>query len=218
MFGGPAPVQRWLHHTRSEHALEAADLLHHEFVEVVLRDREESEPLQQRRALVHGLVEHAPVEVQPAEFRVEVERWMARLRVVGNGLRRRGAREDRDAPYAVADLRAGRTGSGVGVAVRPRGVRRRGGIGGRAGLARRGPVHGGGAGWRRRRSAGGAPAPVLDPRPTGRLFRLGFRFGFRFGRHTALPVTLSRTICERRARIISPAPPVPLVSDASVAF
>ena len=162
LFGGPQAVQRRLHHARPEHALEAADLLHHEFVEVVLRDGEETEPLQQRGPLVHGLVEHAPVEIQPAEFRVEVERRVVRLRVIRNGRRNRRSRQHRDALHAVAELRAGRTRSGVGVTLR-----------GRRGLGGRRRDLGGQRRLTRRRNPARTAAPAMKPRTARNLVRLG---------------------------------------------
>ena len=52
-------------------ALEAGDADHGEFVEVVGRDREKADPLQQRVGFVGRLLEHAPVEMQPGQLTVD---------------------------------------------------------------------------------------------------------------------------------------------------
>ena len=97
LLRGVSTVQGWLDDPRAEDALQAADPLHDEFVEVVLGDGEETKALEERRALVHGLVQHPPVEVEPTQLGVEIERWMA----VGGG-RRHGslARREREQDLA----------------------------------------------------------------------------------------------------------------------
>jgi hypothetical protein len=45
--------------------------LHEELVQVRREDREELDPLEQRRALVERLLQHAPVELEPAEIAVD---------------------------------------------------------------------------------------------------------------------------------------------------
>ena len=53
-------------------ALQRGDAVHEEFVEVVARDREEAQALQQRMGAVARLVQHALVERDPGERAVEV--------------------------------------------------------------------------------------------------------------------------------------------------
>ena len=65
--------------------LEPGDPDHEEFVEIVGRDRQEAKPLEQRVARVARLIEHAPVERQPAQLAVEIallddRLWAARAR------------------------------------------------------------------------------------------------------------------------------------------
>ena len=52
-------------------ALEAGDADHEEFVEVVGRDRQEAHPLEQRMGGVLGLLQDAPVEMQPGQLAVD---------------------------------------------------------------------------------------------------------------------------------------------------
>ena len=52
-------------------AFEAGDADHVEFVEVVGRDRQEAQPLEQRMARVVGLGEHALVEGQPGQLAID---------------------------------------------------------------------------------------------------------------------------------------------------
>ena len=52
------------------HAAQQSDALHVELIEVRREDREKLEPFEQRRALVQRLVQHAPVEVEPAQIPV----------------------------------------------------------------------------------------------------------------------------------------------------
>ena len=56
---------------RGDAALEAGDADHEELVEVRGEDREEADPLQQVQVRVLGELEHAGVEVQPAQFPVQ---------------------------------------------------------------------------------------------------------------------------------------------------
>ena len=65
-------------HLRSK----AGDAHHEKFVEVVGRDREELQPLQQGIAAIGGFFENAPVEIEPGEFAVD--------KTVGAGGQRRG--------------------------------------------------------------------------------------------------------------------------------
>jgi hypothetical protein len=69
---GAAPVDGQFLHAGAQLLLEAADALHEEFVEIGVDDGQELDPLQQRCALVLGLVQHPAVEVQPGQFPVEI--------------------------------------------------------------------------------------------------------------------------------------------------
>jgi hypothetical protein len=62
---GPARVDPGVHLV-----VEAGDPDHEELVEVVRVDREELDPLEERRALVLGQLEHALVELEPRELAV----------------------------------------------------------------------------------------------------------------------------------------------------
>ena len=73
------PVGRANRQSHLVAALEAGDAHHVELVEIRREDRQELGPLQQRQRRVGGQREHAGVEVQPAQFAVEVA-------VVGQGL------------------------------------------------------------------------------------------------------------------------------------
>ena len=55
-------------------ALEAADALHEELVEVAGEDRQKFDPLQQRHLVVLGQFQDAAVEVEPADLAVEEQR------------------------------------------------------------------------------------------------------------------------------------------------
>ena len=52
--------------------LEAGDADHEEFVEIVGRDRQEADALEQRMLRVARFLEHAPVESEPAQLPVEI--------------------------------------------------------------------------------------------------------------------------------------------------
>src|SRR5262249_49159372 len=56
--------------------LDAADADHEELVEVGLEDGEEFQALQQRNVRALGLLEHAAVELQPAQLTVEIQGWV----------------------------------------------------------------------------------------------------------------------------------------------
>jgi hypothetical protein len=58
---------------RVDLVVQAGDADHRELVEVRREDREELRPLEQRRALVLGQLEHALVEVEPRQLAVRVE-------------------------------------------------------------------------------------------------------------------------------------------------
>ena len=56
-------------------AAQAGDPDHHELVEVVARDGEEAQPLQQRVGGVHRFFQHPRVEGEPRYFAVQVATW-----------------------------------------------------------------------------------------------------------------------------------------------
>ena len=58
--------------------LEAGDTDHKKFVEIVGEYREELDAFQERVALVPSLVQHVPVEPDPAQLTVDVERRIVR--------------------------------------------------------------------------------------------------------------------------------------------
>jgi hypothetical protein len=61
--GAGVPLQRQFPEARHAHGVE--------FVEVARADRHETHPFQKRHAGVLGLLQHAPVEGEPAQFPVE---------------------------------------------------------------------------------------------------------------------------------------------------
>ena len=73
LLGRRAAVDGALLQPGDDLLLQAADALHEELVEVRGRDGEELDALEQRRALVLGLVQHAVVEREPRELPVEVQ-------------------------------------------------------------------------------------------------------------------------------------------------
>ena len=73
-------------------ALEAGDAHHEEFVEVVGRDRQEADALEQRMVLVGRLLQHPPVEVQPGQFAVDEARRALPQRRLDSCRRSRGGR------------------------------------------------------------------------------------------------------------------------------
>jgi hypothetical protein len=85
-------------------ALEAGDAGHEEFVQVVGRDREEAQPLQQGVGRIGGLVEHTAVEGQPGDLAVEEPRGRGHQRFGQVQLRRPRGR-DLLAGCRVADRR-----------------------------------------------------------------------------------------------------------------
>ena len=50
-----------------------------EFVEVGAEDPQELEPLQQGSPGVLRFVQHSPIELQPRQFAVQKQRWMAQV-------------------------------------------------------------------------------------------------------------------------------------------
>ena len=81
--------------------LQAADADHEELVEVGAEDGQELEPLQQRHLRVLGLLQHAAVELQPAQLAVDVQGRIVKCRhrrplwQAGRSIRRRGWRQSR---------------------------------------------------------------------------------------------------------------------------
>ena len=87
LLGRREAVLRGRRHARAHLADKAGDAHHEEFVEVVGRDRQEAQLLEQRVALVGRLLEHATVELQPRQFAVdEARRAVAQRRPVGAGI------------------------------------------------------------------------------------------------------------------------------------
>ena len=65
---------------------EAGDAHHDELVEVLARDRQEAQPLEQRMVGVLRFLQHAPVELQPGNLAVdEARRARGKLRVQADG-------------------------------------------------------------------------------------------------------------------------------------
>ena len=95
LLAGRAPVGRERGHARGELPLEAADALAEEFVEVRGGDAEVAHALHQRHALVEGLREDAPVEVEPRELAVEVQARVAVRRTLRHLRRARRVRHRR---------------------------------------------------------------------------------------------------------------------------
>ena len=74
LLGRREAVGRTLLHAQQLVGLEAGDADHEEFVEVACRDRQESQPLEQRMARIACLFEDAAVERQPGQLAVEIAR------------------------------------------------------------------------------------------------------------------------------------------------
>ena len=68
---GRQPVRALGRDAGAHLALEAGDPDHEEFVEVVGRDRQEPDLLEQRMLGILGLLQHAAIEVQPGQFPVD---------------------------------------------------------------------------------------------------------------------------------------------------
>ena len=89
LFRGSHPVGRSLDHSRKLLLTQSGHPDHEELVEVAGEDRHELRSLQQKPGVVVGLLENALVELQPAEFAVQVEaRVLERRRfggVIGSG-------------------------------------------------------------------------------------------------------------------------------------
>ncbi len=62
-----------------EHRSQRPDALHEELIQVGGKDREELEPLEQRRAVVERLAQDTPVELEPAQVPVEPRLAQQRL-------------------------------------------------------------------------------------------------------------------------------------------
>ena len=84
LLGGREPVGRGLLDPEQPVRLETGDPDHEEFVEIASRDGEEAEPLEQRVGGISSLLEHAPVEREPAQLSVEVA-FPRRQRRLGRG-------------------------------------------------------------------------------------------------------------------------------------
>ena len=84
---GRAAVDGDLLHAGLDLLLEAADALHEELVEVRGGDGQKLHALEQRRALVLRLVQHAAVEGEPGQFAIEVEGGVEQARAAGTGRR-----------------------------------------------------------------------------------------------------------------------------------
>src|SRR5690606_2160346 len=71
--------------TRGLLPLEAANPLLIELVQIAAGDGEEPHPFEQRNSRIARLVQHAPVEVEPAKLGIEVERRMVEWSVLRHG-------------------------------------------------------------------------------------------------------------------------------------
>ena len=69
---GRSPVGGPLGHARFYLLFEGRHAHHEKFIQVGAEDRRELQPLQQGVAIVHRLVQHSPVELNPTQFPVEV--------------------------------------------------------------------------------------------------------------------------------------------------
>ena len=78
-------VRRALHDAGRDLPLQPGHPHLEELVEVAAADPEELEPLQQWRPGVERLVEHPPVELQPGELAIDVERWVPEVEGGGCG-------------------------------------------------------------------------------------------------------------------------------------
>ena len=78
-------VRRALHDAGRDLLLESGHPHLEELVEVAAADAEELEPLQQWRPRVERLVEHPPVELQPGELAIDVERRVPEVEGGGSG-------------------------------------------------------------------------------------------------------------------------------------
>ncbi len=64
------PVLRKGVELRARLPAQTGDAHHEEFVEIIRRDRQKAQLLQQRMIAVRGLLEHAPIELEPGQFAV----------------------------------------------------------------------------------------------------------------------------------------------------
>ena len=64
------PVLRKGVEFRTRLPAQTGDAHHEEFVEIIGRDRQKAQLLQQRVIAVRGLLEHAPIELEPGQFAV----------------------------------------------------------------------------------------------------------------------------------------------------
>ena len=70
LFGRAQPILTGRHHAGLKLLAQAGDADHEELVEIVRRDREEAQLLEQRMVAVGGLLHHPPVELQPGQLPV----------------------------------------------------------------------------------------------------------------------------------------------------
>ena len=75
--------------------VQAGDADHEELVEVAGEDRRELQALEQRQVGLLGELEHAPVELDPGQLAVVVQRGVVEVEL-GLDLRRRGRRDGAD--------------------------------------------------------------------------------------------------------------------------
>ena len=71
LLGRREAVVGCLGHAGMHLADQAGDAHHEEFVEIVGRDRQEAQPLEQRMGGIAGFLEHAAVEFEPGQFAVD---------------------------------------------------------------------------------------------------------------------------------------------------
>ena len=72
LFGDGQAIGAGLIRAELESLLEAGDANLEEFVEIVRRDAQELEPLEQRHLFIERLREHAPVEFEQRQFAIDV--------------------------------------------------------------------------------------------------------------------------------------------------
>ena len=70
LLPGAEPVLRKGVELRTRLPAQTGDAHHEEFVEIIRRNRQKAQLLQQRVIAVRGLFEHAPIELEPGQFAV----------------------------------------------------------------------------------------------------------------------------------------------------
>ncbi|MCC2653696.1 MAG: hypothetical protein K0Q60_3862 [Microvirga sp.] len=68
---GREPVLRYGRHAGADLTSQARDADHEELVQVLGRDRQEAQLLQERMVAVGGLLQHPPVELQPGQLAID---------------------------------------------------------------------------------------------------------------------------------------------------